>query len=44
MIFWVNKIIKITIDFIVPPGFFNVKPPVILIEIPHYDKNEVASK
>ena len=32
------------IDFIIPPGFFNVKSPVILIEIPYRDKNEVASK
>ena len=32
------------IDFIIPPGFFDVKPPVILIEIPYCDKNEVASK
>ena len=31
-------------DFIIPPGFFDVKPPVILIEIPYCDKNEVASK
>ena len=27
-----------------PPGFFDVKPPVILVEIPYCDKNEVASK
>ena len=32
------------IDFIIPPGFFDVKPPVIFIEIPYCDKNEVASK
>ena len=32
------------IDFIILPGFFNVKPPVISIEIPYCDKNEVASK
>ena len=32
------------IDFIIPPGFFDVKPPVILIEIPYCGKNEVASK
>ena len=32
------------IDFIIPPGFFDVKPPVILIEIPYCDKNELASK
>ena len=32
------------IDFIIPPGFFDVKPPVILIEIPYCDKNEMASK
>ena len=32
------------IDFLIPPGFFDVKPPVILIEIPYCDKNEVASK
>ena len=32
------------IDFIIPPGFFNVKSPVILTEIPYCDKNEVASK
>ena len=29
---------------IIPPGFFDVKPPVILIEIPYIDKNEVAFK
>ena len=32
------------IHFIIPPGFFDVKLPVILIEIPYFDKNEVASK
>ena len=32
------------IDFVIPPGFFDVKPAVILIEIPYCDKNEVASK
>ena len=32
------------IDFIIPPGFFDVKPQVILIEIPSCDKSEVASK
>ena len=32
------------IDCIKPPGFFVVKPPVILIEIPYCDKSEVASK
>ena len=32
------------IDFIIPPCLFNVKPPVILIEIRCCDKNEVASK
>ena len=32
------------IDFIIPPGFFDVKSPVILVEIPYCDKNEVASK
>ena len=32
------------IDFIIPLGFFDVKPPVILIEIPYYDKNKIASK
>ena len=33
-----------TIDFIIPPWFFDLKPPVILIEIQYCDKNEVASK
>ena len=32
------------IDFIIPPGIFDVKSPVILTEIPYCDKNEVASK
>ena len=32
------------INFIIPPGFFDVKPPVILTEIPYCDKNEVACK
>ena len=32
------------IDFIIPQGFFDVKPSVILIEIPYCDKNEVTSK
>ena len=32
------------INFIILPGFFYVKPPVILTEIPYCDKNEVASK
>ena len=32
------------IDFVIPPGLFDVKPAVILIEIPYCDKNEVASK
>ena len=32
------------IGFIIPPGFFDVKPPVSLIEIPNCDKNEAASK
>ena len=32
------------IDFIIPPGLFDVKPPFILIEIPYCDKNKVASK
>ena len=31
-------------DFIIPPRFFDVKLPVILIEIPYCEKNEVASK
>ena len=32
-------------DFIIPPGFFDVKLPVILIEIPYCKKKyEVASK
>ena len=26
-------------DFIIPPGFFDIKPLVILIEIPYCDKN-----
>ena len=32
------------IDFITPPGFFDVRLPVILIEVLYCDKNEVASK
>ena len=32
------------IYFIISPGFFDVKPPVILIEIPYCDKNEIAPK
>ena len=32
------------IDFLIPPGFSDVKPPVILIEIPYCDKNKIASK
>ena len=32
------------IDFIILIGFFDVKPPVILTEIPYCDKNEVISK
>ena len=43
MIFWINNNHD-NIDFIIPPGFFDVKLPVILIEIPYRDKNEVASK
>ena len=38
------KITHKNIDFIIPPVFFEVKPPVILTEIPYCDKNEVASK
>ena len=32
------------IDFTIPPGFFDVKPPVILSKIQYCDKNEVPSK
>ena len=32
------------IDFIIPPCFFDVKPPFTLIEISCCDRNEVASK
>ena len=32
------------IDFIIPPGSFDVRLPVILIEVPYCDKNEDASK
>ena len=32
------------IYFIIPPGFLDVKPPVVLTEIPYCDKKEVASK
>ena len=33
-----------SIDFIIPSGIFDVKPPVILIEIPYCDKNKVAKQ
>ena len=31
-------------DFIILPGFFDIKSLVVLIEIPYCDKNEVVSK
>ena len=44
MIFRIKKNDHKIIDFIIPPGFFDVSLPVILIELLYCDKNEVASK
>ena len=44
MIFRIRKNDHKIIDFIIPPGFLDVRLPVILIELLYCDKNEVASK
>ena len=31
-------------DYIIPPGFFDIAKPVIVIEVPFCTKNEVSSK
>ena len=41
---FLNKEYNNNIDSIIPPSFFDGKTPVILIEIPYCDKNEVASE
>ena len=39
-----DKIESVEDDYIIPPGFFDIAKPVIIVEVPFCTKNEVSSK